>query len=68
MCWHASCRAGPKVAAGASTAKRTPASVEPGRSMALIGYHVSHEQFAPSELLACVRAAELGRVCRGDVL
>ena len=26
--------------------------------MALIGYHVSHEQFAPSELLACVQAAE----------
>jgi len=23
-----------------------------------IGYHVSHEQFAPSELLAFVRAAE----------
>jgi coenzyme F420-dependent glucose-6-phosphate dehydrogenase len=26
--------------------------------MPTIGYHASHEQFAPSELLACVRAAE----------
>ncbi|HLL50530.1 MAG TPA: TIGR03885 family FMN-dependent LLM class oxidoreductase [Thermomicrobiales bacterium] len=26
--------------------------------MATIGYHASHEQFPPSELLACVRAAE----------
>jgi coenzyme F420-dependent glucose-6-phosphate dehydrogenase len=26
--------------------------------MATIGYHVSHEQFAPSELLACVQTAE----------
>ena len=26
--------------------------------MPTIGYHASHEQFAPSELLACVRTAE----------
>src|SRR5215203_2547259 len=38
--------------------RKANASVKPGGSMATIGYHVSHEQFAPSELLACVQSAE----------
>ena len=53
---------------GDSCNTRVSANVAPGGSMPTIGYHASHEQFAPSELLASRPNRRAGRFRRRDVL